>query len=260
MVEDSRVIRRTVETVSTSQADDGAFRALADVARLTEDVDEVQVVGGQMVGLLLAAFPAPDMMLRRTAGADAAVSTQVAVSGRLHALLTSVGYAATFGNRYERWPGLAVDLLVPADNTRFESVQLGGRQFDSAPGLRLALNAVPITLDVGVTLLRGEHIAFTVRLPSVEIASILKAYAYESRRAAKDVSDLYNLLLVAHSNRAENIGGWRLAHTPPVGARLDAARTLHRLASVTGRNAVAEAGVPVERFVALVRTLVAFPD
>lgn len=254
------MIRRTVEAISTSQADDGAFRALADVARLTGDVDEIRVVGGQMVGLLLAAYPTPDIVLRRTADADAAVSTEVAVSGRLHGLLTSVGYAATFGNRYERGPGLAVDLLVPADNTRFESVHLGGRQFDSAPGLRLALNAEPITLDVGVTLLSGEHVAFTVRLPSVEIAFILKAYAYESRRAAKDVTDLYNLLLVAHANRAEDIGGWRLANSPPVGARLDAARTLHRLASVTSRNSVAQAGVPFERFVALVRTLVAFPD
>ncbi|TFD79902.1 hypothetical protein E3T54_04385 [Cryobacterium sp. Sr8] len=255
------MIRRAIETVATSQADDGAFRALADIARLTEGIDDARVVGGHMVGLLLTAYPTPDTVLRRTADADAAVSTQVAESGRLHDLLVDAGYAATAGNRYVKEPGLAVDLLVPADDTTFEPKQLGHRQFDSAPGLRLALIAAPITLDVGVTLLNGKRITFTVRVPPVEIATILKAYAYASRLAAKDVTDLYNLLMIARAYKAEDIGGWRLGDNPLTGARLDTARTLHQLARLAGRSApVSEAGIPSERFVALVRTLVTSPE
>ncbi|MHC5796660.1 hypothetical protein ACVXZ4_10920 [Lacisediminihabitans sp. FW035] len=41
-------IRRSVETVATSNADDAAYLALEDVARITEHLDDVRVGGGHM--------------------------------------------------------------------------------------------------------------------------------------------------------------------------------------------------------------------
>jgi len=48
-------IRHAVETVATSNADDAAYLALEDVARITEHLDDVRVVGGHTASLLLTA-------------------------------------------------------------------------------------------------------------------------------------------------------------------------------------------------------------
>jgi hypothetical protein len=46
--------RRRIATVATSNADDAAFRALADVAEITKQIDGVRIVGGHMASLLHA--------------------------------------------------------------------------------------------------------------------------------------------------------------------------------------------------------------
>ena len=79
-----------------------------------------------MVGLLVTAFPTAAQIIRRTADADAAVSTQVAAFGALHFAFTRAGYEPRSGNRYERDDGRAIDVLVPSEN-RFRRVELGGR-------------------------------------------------------------------------------------------------------------------------------------
>lgn len=141
--------RCAVETFSTSNADDLSLLALADIARLTADVEDARIVGGHMVGMLQAAFPVPGATVRRTIDADTAISTQVASSGQLHARLEVDGYVASSGNRYEKPPGMIVDVLVPAAQTTFEPVEVGERAFDAAPGIRLALAVEPISIDVG---------------------------------------------------------------------------------------------------------------
>lgn len=130
------MIRRHAVTVSTSNAEDAAYRALRDVAEATDDIEDARIVGGHMVGLLVTAFPTALAIIRRTADADAAVSTQVAASGALHSAFIGAGYEPTTGNRYESEDGRAIDVLVPSDN-RFRQVELGGRGFDAVPGLRL---------------------------------------------------------------------------------------------------------------------------
>ncbi|MFD4422019.1 hypothetical protein ACFWN7_11020 [Agromyces sp. NPDC058484] len=145
------MIRRRAVTVSTSNADDAAYRALRDVAIATEDIPDARVVGGQMVGLLVTAFPTGPAIIRRTADADAAVSTQVAASGALHTAFIAAGYQPKRGSRYESEDGRAIDVLVPSDN-RFRQVELGGRGFDAVPGLRLIFAADPILIDLDVTL------------------------------------------------------------------------------------------------------------
>lgn len=110
------MITKTIETLAIGRADDLAFRALADVATLTQGI-ESRVVGGQMVGLLANAYPTPATVIRQTADADAAITTQMAASGRVHDLLTDAGYLATAGNSYEKH-GQIIDLLIPSDRDR----------------------------------------------------------------------------------------------------------------------------------------------
>ncbi|SFH75926.1 hypothetical protein SAMN05216274_11418 [Cryobacterium levicorallinum] len=50
------MIRRRIETVATSNADDAAFRALADVAEITKRIGDVRIIGGHMASLLLTAL------------------------------------------------------------------------------------------------------------------------------------------------------------------------------------------------------------
>jgi hypothetical protein len=182
-----RVIRRPAITASTSNADDAAYRALRDVAEATDGIEDARIVGGQMVGLLATAFPTAASIIRRTADADTAVSTQVAASGALHSAFTGVGYEATSGNRYESDDGRAIDVLVPSDD-RFHQVEFGGRGFDAMPGLRLTLAADPIVLDIDVTLMEGARLQFVIKVPPVEHALILKALTIRSRRAPKTSS------------------------------------------------------------------------
>lgn len=97
-------LHHRVEAVVTSRADDAAFRALADIAAITEGAADVRIVGGQMVSLLVSAFPAEGTITRRTADADAAITAEIASSGDLDRDLTAFGYSSTSGNRYEKDP------------------------------------------------------------------------------------------------------------------------------------------------------------
>jgi hypothetical protein len=252
------MIQRSAETVSTSNADDAAYLALQDVARITKDLDDVRVVGGQMASLLLTAYPVRDAVIRRTADADAAISTSIAASGSMHRALTDLGYVDTSGNHYVK-DGLAIDLLVPSPTAEFVQEDHGGRGFDAAPGLRRALAVEPILLGVGVLLTNGTRLEFAVRVPPVELAVTLKAYATVSRYEAKDYTDLYNLLSIAYAYESDQIGGWTLLDGLTA-SRLDTGRILHRLAD-GGRSNVflAKAGIPSERLVALIRRLVTDP-
>ena len=247
------MIRRRIETVETSNADDAAFRALADVAEITERIDDVRIVGGHLASLLLTAFPVRGAVLRRTADADAAVSTSVAASGRIHRALVDAGYSDTSGNPYVEGD-LEIDILVPSDGARFATATVGGRGFDAASGLRLAFSVDPIVLDVGVLLASGTPLEFVVRVPPVELALIFKAYAAQSRHAPQNITDLYNLLSIAFEYPFDEIGGWKIGTAPLSGTRLDAARTLHALADSARQSlVVAKAGIPADRLTAFIR-------
>lgn len=252
------MITSTIETVATSRADDLAFRALADVAAATAAF-ETRIVGGQMVSLLTTAYPTPDAFTRQTADADAAITLELAASGALHDLLTVAGYAATAGNSYEKH-GQRIDLLIPSDRSMFARQELGGRGFDAAPGLHLALASTPIHATVNVVLTDGTPLSFEIRLPTVEVALVLKAAAYASRRASKDLTDLHNLLQIVRHYEPEAHGGWRLDQPGLTGVRGDAQRTLHHVADTARRNAsIAVAGVRPEVLAALIRSQVGRP-
>ena len=69
------VVKRSAEIAATSRADDLALRALAEIVAITSD-ENVRIVGGQMVALLMAAFPVSGISPRRTRDADTAITTE----------------------------------------------------------------------------------------------------------------------------------------------------------------------------------------
>ena len=247
------MIKRSYSTFSTSRADDQAFLALEDIARLTRDLDDTRIVGGLMAMLLTEAFPSEGFVTRRTADVDAAISVQIANSGTLHERLEADGYVPESGNRYVR-DGRVIDVLVPSNTGRFASTVLGGRGFDAAPGLTLALAAEPIVHQLEVVMSDGSTRSLDVRTPTVELAVVVKALATRGRHAAKDLVDLYNLLLIAEQHSREEIGGWRLDEGEPRGLRLDAVRQLEHLRTMPGlRTALDDTGVPAPAFAQLIR-------
>jgi hypothetical protein len=260
-------MRRRVELIATSYADELSIRSLADISAVTAD-QNVRIIGGQMASLLLTAFPVPGIAVRRTRDADAAITTELAGSGVIHQRLLDHGYAATSGNSYTRpvpelavpggpVPELAVDLLIPSLDGRFRPQEHGGRAFDAAPGLAPALAADPIVIDAGVRLLDGTGLEFTVRVPTVELALVIKALAYGSRLHARDGEDIYRLLEIAAAYPSDAIGGWRLHETPLRASRRDAAAHLHELARRTRRRT--DLDVPAARLATLIAALINRP-
>ncbi|MBC9927378.1 hypothetical protein [Leucobacter sp. cx-169] len=237
------MITRSYATFSSSNADDLAFLALKDVSKITEDLEDTRVVGGLMVMLLSEAYPANGYIPRRTSDVDTAISVQIANAGTLHERLLEAGYESKSGNRYFRGERV-VDLLIPSSTDKFTSAQHGGRGFDSAPGLSLALAGQPITHQLNITLVDGSTMELEVRTPSVEHATILKAFATQSRSAPKDLVDLHNLLLIADTYSHEEIGGWRLTEADLTGARGDATRVMQGIRTSPGlRHMLRDTGV-----------------
>jgi hypothetical protein len=244
------------ELVATSNADDLALRSLADVVKLTADV-EARVVGGHMASIWLAALPVAGVFNRRTTDADSAITTQLASTGDLHDRFLRMGYTDASGNNYVRTiPGigeLSVDILVPSPDGKFRSEQLGDRAFDAAPGLGTVLSAPAVDASIGATLLDGSVLEFSARVPSLEFAVVLKAYAWSLRHANKDVRDIYTLLEIAAGYPAAAIGGWKLNAPNITGSRADAVTILARLAKDARRQTWTD--VPSGRLAALIAAL-----
>ncbi|GAA4667609.1 hypothetical protein [Frondihabitans cladoniiphilus] len=248
------MIRVAAVAPCTSNADDLAFASLADAVRATEGMPDSRVVGGHMVGLLLTAFPIPGLSARRTTDADAGLSTAIAARGDVTGRLLELGYLRVDGSRFER-DGRTVDLLVEVAGSKFRPRDFEDGQLDGSPGLDLALATDPIEIDTTVVYTDGRDERFVVRVPTVEWATVIKAYAAESRLAAKDIADLHHLLEIRHLHGRDSIGGWRLDDEPAMGRRLDAARVLRLVKA--GDSRLHAAGVRPARFIELVREHVA---
>ncbi|MEV0770779.1 hypothetical protein [Nocardia salmonicida] len=253
---------RVIHVISTSRAADRGFRALADLATAAEPLGEgaYRVVGGHMVQLLQHVYPLPNWQLRGTMDADAGMDRQALVTAEpvLHQRIQTLGYALAAGNRYTRdTPDgrLDIDILIPSFSANLRSVEVAGREFDGVPGLGLAVSAPPIMVHANITLTGGERTEFDVPVPDVEIAVILKALAWQSRLADKDVTDLVTLFHIVHRHR-DHLTGWRLDGQTLTGARRDAVTALQTLAAGVDRGrwaAAVPAAVSPAHFSALVR-------
>lgn len=249
--------------VSTTNASDLGFLALADVSAAAEGLasDEWRIIGGHMVQLLTHAYPTPGSRLRGTADADAGVSAEVAGTQHFHDRLRSRHYADESGNRYVREHSagtLAVDILVPG-TAASGTHQIGGRGFDSVPGLRLALAAPAVEVAGKVRLTNGEYVEFEVQVPDVEAAVVLKALAWQSRCADKDLVDLASMFEIVDQHR-DSISRWALHQSPLQGARLDTARALALLLRILDSGKAKREvllGHPPARLATLIRKHVA---
>ena len=245
--------------MATSRADDLAIRALADLSDAIEPVN-ARIIGGHMVQLLLTAFPTPGTIERRTRDADGGLPPEAAAIGEVHAALTERGYEArpAGGNRYLRTlldgEDLVVDLLVGDQHARSQPVTIGEHTFDSTPALFVPLTEDPIMVDVTALLTNGEEMIFTTRVPTLEGAVILKAFAWSARKELRDAVDLYNLLLVVRQHKPE-VGRWLLDQPPLHGTRLDAARSMTSMIRAA-RTPLLRGRLDATRLVALIRSLV----
>lgn len=251
-----------VNLISTSKASDNGYRALADLAAAAAGL-HYRIIGGHMVQILIHAFPTPNALLRGTSDADAGVGAPVAAGPELGERLADRGYRSTSGNHYELANGedtLSVDLLVP--NASVDDLDLlGGRKFDSAPGLDLAMNSTPIAVDVHAHLRDTSTLQFQVLVPNVECAVVMKTLVRRNRLVSKDITDLASLLEIAFEHRGKI--PWDLdVESRMIGLRLDTARELHAMVSriENGADIVAGSGINSSRFAALIREQVLRPQ
>lgn len=225
------MITKDVKLFAATNADDLSFLSLFDACKLSEGKN-VRIVGGQMVQLLIEAFPNPNSLPRRTIDADAALDSELAATGEMHDAFLAAGYEASAGNSYQK-DGRSIDLLVASLDGKFSSQIIGERAFDTSPGLSTAINTEPLKILVSATLQSDEELQFEARLPPVETALAIKALAYSSRLEDRDLLDIQNLLWIAKQYSPDEIGGWSLDQ-PRKGDRGDAQRALHKLAGRLG--------------------------
>ncbi|WP_157731911.1 hypothetical protein [Arthrobacter sp. YN] len=216
-----------------------------------------------MVQLLMYVYPCELAVRRGTSDADAGIDGMTAAGLKLHHQLLARDYRATAGSHYVKGEDgelVEVDLLVPRTlNARTE--ELGGRTFDAIPGLGLALSQEPIDLSVVARLLAGGELKFSVPIPGIEVALIMKALAMQTRSAPKDLADLCSLLEMAHLHKASL--DWKLDKEEAVlkGHRRDGARALHQIVAQVELGAVAHEPprTPPPRMAALIKRHVAVP-
>lgn len=252
-----------VKVFSMSNAGDLGYLALADVAAAAAGID-YRIVGGHMVQLLIHAYPTPNAFERSTVDADAGINRPEAAGQELHHRLLERGYAPESGNHYTRRSTagelILVDLLVPGTvPTRTEVI--AGRGFDAIPGLDFALSAAALQIDTEVLLFGGGDLEFSVPVPDVEAALILKALAWKSRFSPKDLVDILSLLEIVHEHKA-SLSGWGYADPSKAGrgARRDAAAALGLVVqhASSGRLKL-QGGLKAARLGALIRAHVPAP-
>lgn len=238
----------TVVLACTVAADEHGMRALRDVATAAGNV-EYRVIGGHMVRFLRLIYDQPGTP-RVTSDADTGIEADISVAGGLHEQLTGLGYELKAGNRYERGDQ-AIDLLVPTE-AKPGVRDVGGRAFDGAPGLRLALASPPIKVSVTARLTDGETVDFTVPIPDVEAAFVLKTLARTVRSEERDVTDMGTLLEIVHSAPTYLATPWRMNNPDVVrlGERLDAARVAARMIAAPPTVVPARVRALLSRYVA----------
>ncbi|WP_433524232.1 hypothetical protein ACQPZ2_03260 [Nocardia pseudovaccinii] len=201
--------------------------------------------------------------MRGTADADAGMEKQalIATVEHLHQNMLCLGYELESSNRYTKTTSkgrLDVDILVPAYDNARQTSEVAGRAFDAVPGLHFAAVADAVIAHATATLAAGDTIEFTVPVPDIEAAVVLKALAWRSRYTDKDVTDLATLFEIVHQHH-EHIRNWKMADTNLFGARKDAATALHLLIDNIDRGKWSRAftgSATPSRFSALVRRYV----
>ena len=192
------------------------YLAMADIAATAAALGiDYRLIGGHMVSHLVYAYAVEGVPVRETADADLGVTGEVVADSRLLDQLMAMSYQRVAGNRFERDldkmersdsdsldspPRPVIDVLIPSGTSFHRPNQpAGDLVVDAIPGLLLALNSAPIVLTVTAELTTGPELVMSVAIPSPKAASCLKLASYNSRRQAKDVTDIWRLLAVCRA-------------------------------------------------------------
>ena len=233
----------SINVISTSNAANLGYQALADIAEAAVGLnyDEYRIVGGHMVQLLLHVYPTEAAMQRTTADADAGIKQATAAGQALHERLLDQGYEEAKGNHYirrDKDQQTEIDLLVPRSGTSKTEI-LNGRKFDAIPGLGFALSSSHLVIETKVMLHQGGDLHFTVPVPDVEAALILKALAWKSRKADKDLADISTLMDIVHEHK-DALTKWEYtdARLAGRGDRKHAAGALHEIVALANARRI----------------------
>ena len=203
---------------STSNAEDAAWLAVADVAAVATDLGiDYRLIGGDSVALLVPVHDAttqvPD---RATADADMGVSCEVSADPRLVPALIALGYDRQSGSRFLRTQGtrpLVIDVLAPSYLGRLMSNQPHGDfVVDEIPGLLDALRLPPAHVAARAILTDTTQVDVRVPLPDVRAALVMKAHAYAGRLGDNDALDIWRLLQSA-ANAGHIAADWPTGST-----------------------------------------------
>lgn len=193
-----------------------------------------------MVRLLGLAYLTPAVHTRATVDADAAVD-KVEVIGKVVERLKADDFTQEGGNLFfkplDPQHRIEVNLLLShrGSSSGMQPLEVPGvGQVDTLPELVFALAQPGLELAMTVTLVGGDVVEYTTRIPGLEAATVLKAHAWKSRFAYKDLVDLGSLLEIreAHPDLP-----WRLGTPTPEG---DTTRHRSHLAQAANRRLVAQ--------------------
>lgn len=227
-----------VRLYALSNADSLGYLGQQAVADAAGEAD-YRIVGGHMVRLLLQVYPSPAATLRSTLDADAAVG-DVEVVAPLSKGLLAQDFVKEGGNVFVKMldadQRVEINLLLArrgrSQGIRPEDVP-GIGQVDSLPELSFVLASPGLLVAVTAELRNGEVIEYTIRIPDVEAAVVLKAHSWRGRRSENDLADLHSLLEIrdAHPETA-----WRLGDESLKGFRKDTALIFHQPAEQVVRR------------------------
>jgi hypothetical protein len=218
---------RHVTLVSTSNAEDAAWLAVADVAGVAPAWGSTTASSVETASRCSSRSTTPPRRFPgATADADMGASFEVCADPRLVPALTALGYDRQSGNRFIRTQGthaLVIDVLAPSYLGRLIPNQThGDLVLDEIPGLLEALLLPPVN-GAGRAVLTGTtQLDVQVSLPDVRAALVMKAHAYAGRLSDNDALDIWRLLQSA-SNAGHTAADW-----PTRSTARDAAVILHR--------------------------------
>lgn len=198
--------------VATSAADDAGFVALSDVAAILDrpEFNNAVVIGGHMVTLHARRWGLH--LFRETQDADLGIPQLTLNTTDIGPALEALDYRRIRRNRFAKpvvdvpvGPGsdseeiqAIVDILVPALTSHpRKNVEVGDVVTIEVPGLAEALNRQPVVVGLRLARRNGAVLAASVRLPDERSALILKAMAWDARRAGKDAVDVWRCLEIA---------------------------------------------------------------
>lgn len=229
-----------------SNAELNAYKSLALISGMYEGRTDYRIIGGQMVNLLLAAYPVPDVRPRATQDADTAIE-DIELLLMADDILEEEGFRRIAGGafakgekdspEYQEINYLTQTYTTASGIRPVPVLSQSGRQIDGAPELFLVLSSQDyVVIEATVAAPDPESdFDFSVLLPSVELAVLLKAQAVISRNYLdKDLKDLLTLFEIYREH--QNNLAWRYDEEGLSGRRQDAVRNLDRISKYLRRN------------------------